>query len=218
MKKIILATFALLGVMSVNAQKNSILLGTDFSYNRDDNKGFNNVKANEFTFSPIIAYEVANNWFVGAKTSLSYSESSEKTTDASSLVTVKNKTKNYTTKVGGFVRYYHPFSETFGIYGDLGAGYQQYRSDVTVRDYSTGLTSDTPSERAREYGYYIDFVPALFINFKNNFGLNVSFGGVEWNDTKTNTASDYKNYSKSKDFDFNFGKSIKVGVTKKFSF
>lgn len=215
MKKIILATFALLGVMSVNAQKNSILLGTDFSYKRVN--GFDNDKANKYTFSPIIAYEVADNWFVGAKTSLSYSESSEKTTDAS-LVTVKNKTKDYTTKVGGFVRYYHPFSETFGIYGDLGAGYQQTRSDVTVRDYSTGLTSDTPSKRAREYGYYIDFVPALFINFKNNFGLNVSFGGIEWNDTKTNKASDYKNYLKSKDFDFNFGKSIKVGVTKKFSF
>lgn len=213
MKKIILATFALLGVMSVNAQK-SILLGTDFSYKRVN--GFTDKKANEFTFSPVIAYQVADNWFVGAKTSLSYSETSEK---GSSLATpYKDKTKDYTTKVGGFVRYYHSFNDIFGVYGDLGAGYQQHRSDHTVRDYTTGLTYTYLADRYREYGYYIDFVPALYVNFSKGFWLNISFGGVEWNDTKQNNARNYDNYTKTKDFDLTFGKAINVGVTKKFNF
>lgn len=199
MKKIIIATFVLLGVISIQAQKNSILLGTDFNYNRANS--FNNEKVTNIGFSPIIAYEVANNWFIGATTSLNYGE----TTNGDS------KLKNYNTKVGGFVRYYHPFSQTFGIFGDLGAGYIQNRQN------SYGTSTDP---RLREYGYYLGFTPSLFVNFKNNFGLNISFGGLEYTDTKTNIYGDYSNdsYLKSKDFDVTFGKALKVGITKKFSF
>ncbi|TWP29602.1 hypothetical protein ETU08_07080 [Apibacter muscae] len=216
MKKIILVAFTIVSVLSVHAQKGSIMLGTDLGYSRVD--GFDDVSTNTFSFSPAIAYEVANNFYLGIKSDLSYSESSEKFYDINGDLAFKDKLNNYTTKIGGFIRYYHPFSETFGIYGDLGAGYIQGRQNSTVRDYSTASTYSDDLGRQRQYGYYIDFTPALFINFKNNFGLNVSFGGVEWSDTKTNVAADYKNYTTSKDFDFTFGKAIKVGVMKKFSF
>lgn len=202
MKKIIIASLALFSVFSVQAQKNSILLGTDFSYKRKNT--YDDIKTNEVTFTPVIAYEVADNWFVGAKTSLTW----DKNTSGDYQI------KSYESKIGGFVRYYKPFSETFGIYADLGAGYQQYRSDA--KDTQANIVYD--DERVRRSGYYIDFVPALFINFKNNFGLNVSIGGIEWNDTKENTEFKYNESSKTKNFDITFGKAIQVGVTKKFSF
>lgn len=215
MKKIIIATLTLFSVLSTQAQKNSILLGTDFSLKRVN--GYNDEKTNNVTFTPVIAYEVAENWFVGAKTSLSFDKHtySNASISASSI-----QDKSYETKVGGFIRYYKPFNETFGMYADLGAGYQQYRSDSrkTPGNSIYNEADMIVTNRVRGYGYYIDFAPALFINFKNNFGLNVSFGGVEWNDTKENVALDYTNNNKSKDFDLTFGKSIHVGVTKKFSF
>ncbi|MXO31567.1 hypothetical protein GFU95_05335 [Apibacter sp. B3889] len=215
MKKIIIATLTLFSVLSAQAQKNSILLGTDFSLKRVN--GYNDEKTNNVTFTPVIAYEVADNWFVGAKTSLSFDKH---TYSSDQLLDTKIQDKAYESRIGGFVRYYKPFNETFGIYADLGAGYQQYRSDSKI-DSGSPIYNEADmieGNRVRGYGYYIDFAPALFINFKNNFGLNVSFGGVEWSDTKENVALDYKNYNKSKDFDLTFGKSIHVGVTKKFSF
>lgn len=215
MKKIIIATLTLFSVLSAQAQKNSILLGTDFSLKRVN--GYNDEKTNNVTFTPVIAYEVADNWFVGAKTSLSFDKH---TYSSDQLLDTKIQDKAYESRIGGFVRYYKPFNETFGIYADLGAGYQQYRSDSKI-DSGNPIYNETDmieGNRVRGYGYYIDFAPALFINFKNNFGLNVSFGGVEWSDTKENVSLDYKNYNKSKDFDLTFGKSIHVGVTKKFSF
>lgn len=215
MKKIIIATLTLFSVLSAQAQKNSILLGTDFSLKRVN--GYNDEKTNNVTFTPVIAYEVADNWFVGAKTSLSFDKH---TYSSDQLLDTKIQDKSYESRIGGFVRYYKPFNETFGIYADLGAGYQQYRSDSKI-DSGSPIYNEADmieGNRVRGYGYYIDFAPALFINFKNNFGLNVSFGGVEWSDTKENVALDYKNYNKSKDFDLTFGKSIHVGVTKKFSF
>lgn len=215
MKKIIIATLTLFSVLSAQAQKNSILLGTDFSLKRVN--GYNDEKTNNLTFTPVIAYEVADNWFVGAKTSLSFDKH---TYSSDQLLDTKIQDKSYESRIGGFVRYYKPFNETFGIYADLGAGYQQYRSDSKI-DSGSPIYNEADmieGNRVRGYGYYIDFAPALFINFKNNFGLNVSFGGVEWSDTKENIALDYKNYNKSKDFDLTFGKSIHVGVTKKFSF
>lgn len=215
MKKIIIATLTLFSVLSAQAQKNSILLGTDFSLKRVN--GYNDEKTNNVTFTPVIAYEVADNWFVGAKTSLSFDKH---TYSSDQLLDTKIQDKSYESRIGGFVRYYKPFNETFGIYADLGAGYQQYRSDSKI-DSGSPIYNEADTiegNRVRGYGYYIDFAPALFINFKNNFGLNVSFGGVEWSDTKENVALDYKNYNKSKDFDLTFGKSIHVGVTKKFSF
>lgn len=215
MKKIIIATLTLFSVLSAQAQKNSILLGTDFSLKRVN--GYNDEKTNNVTFTPVIAYEVADNWFVGAKTSLSFDKH---TYSSDQLLDTKIQDKSYESRIGGFVRYYKPFNETFGIYADLGAGYQQFRSDSKIDSGSPIFNEADMIEgnRVRGYGYYIDFAPALFINFKNNFGLNVSFGGVEWSDTKENVALDYKNYNKSKDFDLTFGKSIHVGVTKKFSF
>ncbi|WP_303821898.1 hypothetical protein [Apibacter mensalis] len=213
MKKIIIATLTLFSVLSAQAQKNSILLGTDFSLKRVN--GYNEEKTNNVTFTPVIAYEVADNWFVGVKTSLSYDKHTYE-----KLPNYSVQDKAYESRIGGFVRYYKPFSEIFGIYADLGAGYQQYRSD-SKKTPGNSIYNEADmlvENRVRGYGYYIDFAPALFINFKNNFGLNISFGGVEWSDTKENVALDYKNYNKSKDFDLTFGKSIHVGVTKKFSF
>ena len=202
MKKIIIASLALFSVFSVQAQKNSILLGTDFSYKRVN--GFNDEKNSEVEFTPVIAYEIADNWFIGAKTAFKWIKN-----------TINDEEhKNYGSKVGGFVRYYKPFNDTFGVYADLGAGYQEYRSDY--KDTQTNVVN--VADRYRVHGYYIDFVPALFINFKNNFGLNVSFGGIEWNDSKANQAFKYDDSDKNKEFDLTFGKAIKVGVTKKFSF
>lgn len=95
-------------------------------------------------------------------------------------------------KIGGFVRYSVPLSNMFSFYTDLGAGYQ----------------SDSPNFRS---GMYTNLTPALFINMKKGFGLNFSIGGIYYDNI------DGKDYPKQQNFGFDFGKSVKIGVSKNFS-
>lgn len=99
------------------------------------------------------------------------------------------KTENY--KIGGFVRYSVPLSSLFSVFGDLGAGYQ-----------STNLNDAK--------GMYVSLTPALFINMKNGFGLNFSIGGINYDNL------DGKNDPRQERFGFDFGKTLKIGVSKNF--
>ena len=104
--------------------------------------------------------------------------------------TGEDKTEKY--KIGGFVRYSTPFSNLFSFYMDLGAGYQ-----------------NTSLNNAK--GIYASIDPGLFINMKNGFGLNFSIGGINYNNL------DGKNDPRQNNLDFNFGKTLKIGISKNFA-
>ncbi|GAA3779027.1 outer membrane beta-barrel protein [Flavobacterium ginsengiterrae] len=104
--------------------------------------------------------------------------------------TGEDKTEKY--KIGGFVRYSTPFSNLFSFYMDLGAGYQ-----------------NTSLNNAK--GIYAGIDPGLFINMKNGFGLNFSIGGINYNNL------DGKNDPRQNNLDFNFGKTLNIGISKNFA-
>jgi hypothetical protein len=177
-----------------NAQKGTILVGGNIGYTSDTyDYQSNKVKATSFDFSPKAGYQFDDNWTVGAEFKVS---SSKQEGDL-------NKTKSNSFKAGAFVRYTVPLSETFSVFGDLGAGFQNRRNKSYENDR---LISDAKAD-----GMYVGLTPALFINMKKGFGLNFSIGGLGYE-----TLSYDNNGVDVKSFYFNFGKTVNIGISKNF--
>ena len=190
MKKLILTgAIALFGLVS--AQKNTLLVGGNIAYSstKDTNDLNDSNTSNKFEFSPTIGYQFADHWTAGVNAFWG----SDKISDVY---------KKNTDKIGAFVRYAQPFNETFAIYGDLGVGYQGQKTTQTLLDQDIVTKVN---------GMYVQFTPALFINFKNSFGLNFNIGGIGYNNL-----NDKNSDLKTSTFDFSFGKSINVGISKNF--
>jgi hypothetical protein len=187
MKKLVLFAAVVFGLSTTNAQKNSILLGGNVGYNHTENKfGGDEQKYDTYEWAPVLGYQFADNWAIGATAKFSKIDQGDVHENG--------------TSIGGFVRYTRPFNETFAIYADLGAGWQEERIK------SNGVELDKAD------GFYIGFTPALFINFKNNFGLNFSIGGIEYNHLKQKGTN-----AKSNGVDVTFGNSFNIGISKNFA-
>lgn len=189
-----LATFSF-----ANAQKGTILVGGNigFTSEKNENQGEER-KSNSFGFSPKVGYQFHDNWTAGVEFALSSSKST------SSLNSIgESESKFNVFKVGAFVRYSVPLSETFSVFADLGAGFQNQKN----KDYINGsLTSESKAD-----GLYAGITPALFINMKKGFGLNFSIGGLGYETLSFDTSD--TDVSK---FYFNFGKTVSIGVSKNF--
>ncbi|WP_394772797.1 porin family protein [Flavobacterium sp.] len=174
MKRLLLGVILLVATIT-HAQKGSILLGGNVGFASEK---IGDSKSNTFEFSPKVGYQFTDNWTAGVE-------------GAIGTIDVKGfeKTENY--KIGGFVRYSTPLSETFAFYTDLGAGYQ-----------------NTSLNNAK--GMYVNLTPALFINMKRGFGLNFSIGGISYDNL------DGKNDPRQERIGFDFGKTFKIGVSKNF--
>ncbi|KAF2081079.1 outer membrane beta-barrel protein [Flavobacterium sharifuzzamanii] len=174
MKKLLVAVVILLTTMA-SAQKNSILLGGNVGFSSEK---IGDSKLENFEFSPKVGYQFADQWTVGVEGSIM----NVKTTG-------EDTTEKY--KIGGFLRYTVPLSDTFSVFGDLGAGYQS----TNVNDAK---------------GMYASLTPALFINMKRGFGLNFSIGGINYDNL------DGKNDPRQERLGFNFGKTLSIGISKNF--
>lgn len=198
MKKMLLI-LALATFSFANAQKGTILVGGNigFTSEKNDNQGEER-KSNSFGFSPKVGYQFHDNWTAGVEFALSSSKST------SSLNSIgESESKFNVFKVGAFVRYSVPLSETFSVFADLGAGFQNQKN----KDYINGsLTSESKAD-----GLYAGITPALFINMKKGFGLNFSIGGLGYETLSFDTSD--TDVSK---FYFNFGKTVNIGVSKNF--
>lgn len=177
-----------------NAQKGTVLVGGNIGYTSDTYDYQNNkVKSNTFEFAPRAGYQFHDNWTVGAEFKVA---SSKQEGDAD-----ESKFNNF--KAGAFVRYTVPLSETFSVFGDLGAGFQNRKN----KTYENGtLTSELKAD-----GLYVGLTPALFINMKKGFGLNFSIGGLGYE-----TLSYDNNGVDINSFYFNFGKTVNIGISKNF--
>lgn len=197
MKKMLLI-LALAIVSFANAQKGTILVGGNFSYNSEKNeREISPTKTDALAFSPKVGYQFHENWTVGAELSLTYSKSS-----------IEDGEGKYTAyKAGAFVRYTVPLNETFSVFSDLGIGYQNQKNKY----YDNGSLTSTNGGN----GIYTGITPALFINMKKGFGLNFSIGGLGYE-----TLS-YDLYDEGYDSDYskffvNFGKTVNIGISKNF--
>jgi len=195
MKKMLLI-LALAMVSFANAQKGTLLVGGNISYNSEKiEREVFPTKTDAIAFSPKVGYQFHDNWTVGAEFSLT---SSKTTHDGS-----EGKYNAY--KAGAFVRYTVPLNENFSVFADLGIGYQNQKD----KSYGNG----SPISTNEGNGIYTGITPALFINMKKGFGLNFSIGGLGYETLNYDTSGDDVDYSK---FFVNFGKTVNIGISKNF--
>jgi len=193
MKKMLVV--AALAICSfANAQKGTVLVGGNISY-ASETRDFGNAetKTNEFAFSPKVGYQFHENWTVGGEFTVS---SSKDETGA-----VEEKYNGF--KLGAFVRYTMPLSETFSVFADMGAGFQNEKNKI----YGPG----NAYSKSKADGMYVGVTPALFINMKKGFGLNFSIGGLGYE-----TLGYDNNGPDVNSFYFNFGKTFNIGISKNF--
>lgn len=200
MKKMLLI-LALATISFANAQKGTVLVGGNIGYSSEKiDRKFEEMKSNLFSFSPKVGYQFHDNWTVGAEFGLS---SSKSLLSLPNNATEEVESKHNTLKVGAFVRYTVPLSETFSVFADLGVGFQNQKD----KNYTNGLLV-SPSKAE---GVYAGITPSLFINMKKGFGLNFSIGGLGYETLSFDTSD-----TDVRRFYFNFGKTINIGVSKNF--
>ncbi|CAD5341007.1 hypothetical protein FLA105535_00969 [Flavobacterium bizetiae] len=193
MKKILLI-LALAMFSFANAQKGSILVMGNIGYVSDKTEfRFGETKTNTFTFSPKVGYQFNDNWTVGGEFTVSSSN------DENAVREIKENGF----KLGAFVRYSVPLSQTFSVFADMGAGFQNEKTKVYGADNSYSKT--------KADGMYVGITPALFINMKKGFGLNFSIGGLGYE-----TMNVENNGGDNSRFYFNFGQTFNIGVSKNF--
>ena len=222
MKKIILFAFIYTISNTSFAQKNSILVGGNFevSSQKDNIQGnspfgggqFQSSKQTNFTFAPIVGYQINNNFTIGIISSF-------KSTEYKSIITYpyqiptkqENTQKTSETNFGAFVRYSKTLSNTFSVYGQfetLFGNSKNYSKQESTGPQGTYIQETTTKGNSSN----INLFPAIFINVKNNFGINLNFGGLTYITTKI------KDYSgTNSNLNFNFGKVINFGISKNFS-
>ncbi|GAA3764628.1 outer membrane beta-barrel protein [Flavobacterium ginsengiterrae] len=194
MKKILV--MAALAICSfANAQKGTILVGGNIGYTSEKSEyRFSEDKTSTFTFSPKVGYQFNDNWTVGGE--FAVSSSNDETTAG-----IEEKNNNF--KLGAFVRYSVPLSQTFAVFADMGAGFQTQKDKV----YGPG----NAYAKYKGDGMYVGVTPALFINMKKGFGLNFSIGGLGYETLSfDNNGADYSK------FYFNFGQTFNIGISKNF--
>jgi len=182
-----LVMVSVIAVGFMSAQKNTLLVGGNIGYESEKvSVGSSDTKSKTFEFSPTVGYQFNDNWTAGVQSTIGSTKITAGGTDEA-------KTSNFS--IGGFVRYAQGLNDTFAVYGDLGAGYQTEKNKIA------DITGN---------GFYIGFTPALFINFKNSFGLNFSIGGIRYE------TLDWDGGADTSGFNLNFGKTVNIGISKNF--
>jgi len=198
-----LVILALAMISFANAQKGTYLVSGNMSFwsNKDSNQGSES-KYENFNFSPKVGYQFKDNWTVGVETGFSSSKNKYSYLENASN-NQERISKNFS--AGAFVRYSKSLSQTFLLYADLGAGYKNSKETYTYLSYPQNNSKNTFD------GVYANFAPGLFLNIKNNFGLNFGIGGLTYSNTKSD-----QNNGKNSNFYFNFGQSFNIGISKNF--
>ena len=181
-----------------NAQEGTILVGGNVGLSSDK---IGDNKESSFEFSPTVGYQFNENMTIGIQTSILNSKEDVSTVVGNGIVLSEQKIN--TLKVGAFYRYTKPLSELFSVFADVSAGYQAAKAEYAINNISYEEKSN---------GFYAGITPALFINMKNSFGLNFSIGGIQYSSLKSDTTPSVKSSS----FDFNFGKTVNIGISKNF--
>jgi hypothetical protein len=205
MKKLILALLCSGTVVAANAQLNSILLYGDFggSMSTTNNPGGNKDVRNSFNITPGVGYGICPRWFIGIEGTYNYSSSESTTAGITD--------KNYTTGYGGgvFARYSIELSPLVYFYTQADGTYTTSSSYIQGQSHATSTSNDMG----------VMVTPVVGFHLRNGYGLNVAFGGVGFvNDNTTNYSFSPLTSSKSTNntINYNFGQTIKIGVSKVF--
>ncbi|SEG61557.1 Outer membrane protein beta-barrel domain-containing protein [Halpernia humi] len=208
MKKLVLASaVALFGLM--NAQKGSVLVQGDISYNTSKTTSnatgaTSEMKADVFAFNPTVGYQFTDHLTAGVKLGVGTSTQTVSFNQQGS--SINTESKNNAFQYGIFGRYSMPLSDLFSVYGDLDI--YATSGKVTSPNFvgNTVSYTDTKTE-----GFGVRFTPNLFINMKNSFGLNFNIGGIGYENSKVKGLD-----TKTNSFGFSFGQGVTVGISKNF--
>lgn len=202
-KSLLIAVLAFSGFAT--AQKGTILVAGSIGFSSEKTTMANDdeSKNNLFYVAPKVGYQFHENWTVGISGGVGFSKDED--TEITGLTDVTTETKTTYIQVGPFLRYSKNISEIFGFFTDLDLGYQ---SEKTSFDSSMAFF---PIPDLKGNGFYGQITPAIFINVKKNFGLNVSFGGLGFNSINyDNNGGDHS------EFGINFGQTVNIGISKNF--
>ena len=181
-------------IFAATAQKNTLLVGGNIALTTEKvPTSPDATKTTTFEFNPTVGYQFNDNWTAGVVAGIG----SSKMTEGS----FESKRTNF--NVGPFIRYSQNLSNLFAVYGQLESKFGGRKLTQTV-----GSTTTVSKGATAE----INLFPALFVNFKNSFGLNFNIGGITYNSDKP------KGGSATQSFNFNFGKTVSIGVSKNFGF
>lgn len=193
MKKVFVLALAFAGfTTAVKAQKGSILVQGNIGYTNQSIPGnaFNpKITTNTLDFNPTVGYQFSNHLTVGLTSDLS----TEKASGGG------NSVSDNSFDLGPFIRYTKSLSDIFSVYGQLQGVYGSYKDQITA------APATLEGNRVN-----VQVFPAVFINLKNNFGLNLNIGGLSY---RTDLP---KGGSSTNTFNVNFGQEVNVGVSKNF--
>jgi hypothetical protein len=186
MKKVI-STLMLVAALATtsNAQFKSILLYGNIG--TENNKDAAGNKNGSFAFNPGIGYQFSNELTAGINLGIG---------GASVTPIGGAKTSNSSFAVGPFLRYTRVLSSLFGVYGQLNAGIRS----TSFAGASTGS------------GMYANIQPSAYVNLKNGFALNFTFGSLGYGSAKATGAA-----SSSTSLGFDFGEGAGFGISKNFA-
>ncbi|MBS1934299.1 MAG: outer membrane beta-barrel protein [Bacteroidetes bacterium] len=181
MKKVILSVLIIsVSTFAAHAQKGSILVYGNVGLTTSNSGISGEAKKTITNFNPALGYQFNDNWTAGL--SFNYANTNASYTDQQ-------------LSISPFIRYAKSISPIFSIYGQLQAGYLHQ--------------SENPGDY-KANGFTAEFFPAIFINIKNSFGLNFSFGGITYNKVKPSGGST------ASSFGLTFGQGASFGISKNF--
>ncbi len=191
MKKLLLSGLVMLGLaVGAKAQKGTTLLYGNFDFQA--RKDYSQIGLN-----PGVGFGLNDNWTVGAN-----------------LGMYAGKGQYPGFQAGPFVRYTKKLSDVFSVYGQLNAGYSNVAGTFKSGGASISNFGGNPAVNSFSQGkgnaFGANITPAVFINVKNGFGINVNFGGIGFENYKPNGGSSSNN------FGITFGQGMGLGISKTF--
>ena len=182
MRKVLLILFLTAINIPTVAQKGSTLLYGNLYYQYFENSPYGLGVGSNLSINPGVGYAFSNRWTAGLNVSFGF---------------MNNNNLHHRSYHGGpFVRYTHPLSEIFSVYGQFETSY--------------GIYKDEGSEDGNIF--FAGLFPAVELNIKNGFALNFSFGGINYIRTTTSGLAGI-----GTSFTVHFGSGLNFGVSKRFS-
>lgn len=198
MKKsiLILSCFAL--TVAAYAQKNSVLVmgNISMSSSKDEPTPVSSTRRTYTSFTPGVGYQFTDRWTVGVLGEITLT--GQKTT-APNTKTTKGQIRQY----GGglFARYNIPITDLLFLVTQADATY------TTSGGYVDGVK--LPGSGTNNF--LAKFTPAIGINIKHGYALNLGFGNINYQYSKIKSGG-----GTNSAVNFHLGRSFTFGITKNF--
>ncbi len=220
MKKILLLTVGLIVSIPGLAQKRTVLTGRNIEFRKDDHTQFingtsvTNGKSRSTNLSPYLGYQFEEKLTAGVTLSTlatSQENTTEHYTGGADVLTSKSVSKSKSLAVGPFIRYTEQLSDIFSVFGQLEGLYLNGKNNIALQSGYPGTQPQQITSEVSTTGIRLRLFPAVFVNVKNNFGLNLSIGGIEYQKSGIKDADNKPSY-----LTVSFGKSASIGISKNF--